>query len=249
MNDTVLVVSGLDPSAGAGVAADIETINQFGVTPLPLVSALTVQNTESVASTNAIDGQILSAQFEHLSADVDVSAVKIGLLCSESQVLALEQILETLKDKPVVLDPILSASTGDVLNTAEALKTLLPWVDVLTPNVSELAQLAPEMSEAEAVASLPCAYVLVTTTDISETDIEHRLYTHGQLSERFHYPKLPGNYHGSGCTLSSAISALLASGVEVPIAIKRALEYSYQSLLTAKTIGKMQYHPNRQVPQ
>ena len=231
------------------MAADIETINQFGVTPLPLVSALTVQNTESVTSTNAVDGQILRAQFEHLSADVDVSAVKIGLLCSESQVLALEQILETLKDKPVVLDPILSASTGDVLNTAEALKTLLPWVDVLTPNVSELAQLAPEMSEAEAVASLPCAYVLVTTTDISETDIEHRLYMHGQLSERFHYPKLPGNYHGSGCTLSSAISALLASGVEVPIAIKRALEYSYQSLLTAKTIGKMQYHPNRQVPQ
>ena len=249
MNDTVLVVSGLDPSAGAGVAADIETINQFGVTPLPLVSALTVQNTESVTSTNAVDGQILSAQFEHLSTDVNVSAIKIGLLCSESQVLVLEQILETLKDKPVVLDPILSASTGDVLNTAEALKTLLPWVDVLTPNVSELAQLAPEMSEAEAVASLPCTYVLVTTTDISETDIEHRLYTHGQLSERFHYPKLPGHYHGSGCTLSSAISALLASGIEVPIAIKRALEYSYQSLLTAKTIGKMQYHPNRQVPQ
>ena len=249
MNDTVLVVSGLDPSAGAGMAADIETINQFGVTPLPLVSALTVQNTQSVTSTNVVEAQILSAQFEHLSLDVNVSAVKIGLLCSQAQVLALEKILETLKDKPVVLDPILSASTGDVLNTAQTLKTLLPWVDVLTPNVGELAQLAPEMSEAEAVASLPCTYVLLTTTDTSEAEIEHRLYTRGQLTKCFYYPKLPGNYHGSGCTLSSAISALLALGVEAPIAIGRALEYTYQSLLIAKTIGKMQYHPNRQTPQ
>jgi hydroxymethylpyrimidine/phosphomethylpyrimidine kinase len=89
---------------------------------------------------------------------------------------------------------------------------------------------------------------LVTTADSSDADIEHRLYHDSKLVERFCYNKLPDKYHGSGCTLSSAIGALVASGVAVNVACGRALDYTYQTLLNAKKLGKMQYHPNRNLP-
>jgi Hydroxymethylpyrimidine/phosphomethylpyrimidine k inase len=124
----------------------------------------------------------------------------------------------------------------------------LPLVDVITPNVDELQALSPNKNEQQAVESLPCEWVLLTTTDSSDDEIEHRLYHHAELLERYTYTKLPGDYHGSGCTLASSIAGLLALGVETRIACKRALDYTYQTLLNAKSIGKMQHHPNRQKP-
>ena len=252
MLDSVLVLSGLDPCGGAGISADIETINQFGVTPLPIVTTLTVQNTQSVKSAQAVDAKLIAEQFNHLKEDVDFSVVKIGLLSSNAQIQTIASLLKTCETAAVVLDPIVSSSTGQQLLEDQALKTLkqdlLPMVTVLTPNVAELKALSSMVDEQKAIESLPCEWVLLTTTDTSKDEIEHRLYHHGQCIERFTYVKLPGQYHGSGCTLSSAIGALLASGVDVDIACKRALDYTYQSLLNAKSIGKMQYHPNRELP-
>jgi len=252
MLDSVLVLSGLDPCGGAGISADIETINQFGVTPLPIVTTLTVQNTQSVKLAQAVDEKLIAEQFNHLKEDVDFSVVKIGLLSSNAQIQTIASLLKTCETAAVVLDPIVSSSTGQQLLEDQALKTLkqdlLPMVTVLTPNVAELKALSSMVDEQKAIESLPCEWVLLTTTDTSKDEIEHRLYHHGQCIERFTYVKLPGQYHGSGCTLSSAIGALLASGVDVDIACKRALDYTYQSLLNAKSIGKMQYHPNRELP-
>ena len=251
MNDRVLVISGLDPSGGAGIAADIETLNQFGVTPLPLVSVLTVQNTESVTRAQSVDLDLLEAQFQHLKQDIEIEVVKLGLLGSGEQITQITRWLEELDQPRVVLDPIIRATSGKTLlntDSTQALLALLPRVEVLTPNAAELAQLAPGLSEREAVQSLPCAYVLVTNADADTEVIEHRLYVRGTLFERYTYHKLPGHYHGSGCTLASAISALMASGVALEIAVKQALDYTYQSLLNAKTIGKMQFNPNRQTP-
>ncbi|MDG2353731.1 MAG: hydroxymethylpyrimidine/phosphomethylpyrimidine kinase [Gammaproteobacteria bacterium] len=252
MLDSVLVLSGLDPCGGAGISADIETINQFGVTPLPIVTTLTVQNTQSVKSAQAVDEKLIAEQFNHLKEDVDFSVVKIGLLSSNAQIQTIASLLKTCETAAVVLDPIVSSSTGQQLLEDQALKTLkqdlLPIVTVLTPNVAELKALSSMVDEQKAIESLPCEWVLLTTTDTSKDEIEHRLYHHGQCVERFTYVKLLGQYHGSGCTLSSAIGALLASGVDVDIACKRALDYTYQSLLNAKSIGKMQYHPNRELP-
>lgn len=252
MLDSVLVFSGLDPCGGAGISADIETINQFGVTALPIVTTLTVQNTQSVKSTQMVDEKLIAEQFNHLKDDVDFSVVKIGLLSSDLQIQTIASLLKTCEALTLVLDPIVSASSGQQLLDKSALKSLkqalLPMVKVLTPNVAELNVLSSIDDEQQAIESLPCEWVLLTTTDTSEDEIEHRLYHHAQCVERFTYVKLPGQYHGSGCTLSSAISALLASGVAVNIACKRALDYTYQSLLNAKSIGKMQYHPNRELP-
>lgn len=252
MADTVLVLSGLDPCAGAGISADIETINQFGVSPLPLVSALTVQNTQSVEAIHEVDSDILLAQFKHLQADVDIATVKIGMLCSIQQLELVEHLLKQLDDPCVVLDPIMHSSTQQALFDNSAIDQLknhvLPLIDVLTPNQSELDQLAPNLSEIEAVNTLPCRYVLLTKTDVSDDLITHCLYVDGELRQQFSYVKLPGQYHGSGCTLASAISALIALGVDVTNACQRALDFTYQTLLNAKSVGKMQFNPNRQTP-
>ena len=247
MLDRVLVLSGLDPCGGAGISADIETINQFGVTPLPIVTTLTAQNTQRVDAIQAVDAELIKKQLAVLAEDIQIEVVKIGLLSSAEQINVIANWLD--ENHWVVLDPIIKASSDDELLTSAALKTLkellLPKVDLLTPNVAELSTLAPGLDEQEAVDSLPCDWVLLTTTDTSDQMIEHRLYHQGMLLECFSYHKLPGDYHGSGCTLASAISALIAAKLDVNIAVKRALDYTYQTLLNAKRIGKMQYHPNR----
>jgi hydroxymethylpyrimidine/phosphomethylpyrimidine kinase len=245
--DRVLVLSGLDPCGGAGIAADIETINQFGVTPLPIITTLTVQNTQRVSEIQAVDQDLIVKQLNALVEDIDIHVIKIGLLSSIEQIQAIASWLN--ENHTVILDPILKASTADELLAPDSLhalkQVLLPKVFLLTPNVAELERLAPGLNEQEAVKSLPCEWVLLTTTDASEKMIEHRLYHQGELCERFSYHKLPGDYHGSGCTLASAISALIASKLDVSVGVKRALDYTYQTLLNAKRIGKMQYHPNR----
>lgn len=246
MNNTVLVFSGLDPCGGAGISADIETIAQFGLTPLPIISALTVQNTCSVAQINAIDAELIAKQFYHLQADIVIDTIKIGLLASIAQI---RIIAKLIKNKTVILDPIIQSSAKDtLLNTQEiaALKKyLLPLVHILTPNAEELFILSAGANEQQRVASLPCKWVLVTTTDISDSSIEHRLYQYGELVKHYCYNKLPEKYHGSGCTLASSIAALIAQGLTTDAACQQALDYTYQTLLNAKRIGKMQLHPNR----
>lgn len=248
----VLVISGLDPSGAAGITADIESINQFGVVPLPLVSALTVQNTQKVESINEVDDQILIEQFDSLRDDINFFVIKVGMLCSAKQIHAVSRIISQTKQPFVILDPILKASTNDSLlekSAINALKNeLLPRVDLLTPNASELITLSANNNEEESVNLMPCRYVLVTNTDISDKTIEHRLYHDKKLIKKFEYQKLPGSYHGSGCTLASSISALVAKGLSVQDACDQALEYTYQTLLNAKSLGKMQYHPNRVKP-
>ena len=250
--DTVLLFSGLDPSGAAGVSADIETINQFGITPLPIITTLTVQNTKSVTFLEATNNSLIQAQFKSIKEDIDFKVVKIGLLGSSSQIKTIAKLLINRPDLFIVLDPIIVSSSDNELSTdsmIEAMKNdLIPLCSLLTPNLSELSSLAPGLNEQSAVASLKCPWVLVTTSDSSDVEIEHRLYHHSNLVSKFSYKKLLGNYHGSGCTLSSAISALIATDVSVEESCRRALDYTYQTLLNAKKLGKMQYHPNRTYP-
>jgi len=250
--DTVLLFSGLDPSGAAGVSADIETINQFGITPLPIITTLTVQNTQNVTFLEATNNSLIQAQFKSIKEDIDFKVVKIGLLGSSSQIKTIAKLLINRPDLFIVLDPIIVSSSDNELSTdsmIEAMRNdLIPLCSLLTPNLSELSSLAPGLNEQSAVASLKCPWVLVTTSDSSEVEIEHRLYHHSNLVSKFCYKKLPGNYHGSGCTLSSAISALIATDVSVEDSCRSALDYTYQTLLNAKKLGKMQYHPNRTYP-
>ena len=245
-NEAVLVLSGLDPSGAAGISADIETLKQFRVTALPIITTLTVQNTQSVVATQSVDAQLIAQQFNHLQDDIEFAVVKIGLLSSSKQI---QTIADLTQGKTIVLDPIVCASTGKGFLDAHLIDTLkqqlLPLVKIITPNNAELQALSGEHNEQLAIGKLNCEWVLLTAADSCEAQIEHRLYHHKKIVKCFYYKKLPGNYHGSGCTLASAIAALLALGLAVDIACGRALDYTYQTLLNANSIGKMQYHPNR----
>lgn len=249
MSGSILVLSGLDPCGGAGISADIETIHQFGLVALPIITTLTVQNTATIESLKTVDTNLITAQFNHLQQDIDFDVVKIGLLSSSPQI---KTIANLIKGKTLVLDPIIKASTGvDFLdkNMIAALKKhLLPLTKIITPNQAELFVLSGENDEQKAVEKLACEWTLITRTEVCENAIEHRLYHQTQFVEGFTYDKLSGKYHGSGCTLSSAISALLSLGVDVQSACRRALDYTHQTLLNAKSVGKMQYHPNRIKP-
>ena len=250
--DSVLLFSGLDPSGAAGVSADIETINQFGVTPLPIITTLTAQNTQRVLSLEPTKSSLLELQFKLIDEDISFNTVKIGLLGSPYQVKVISKLLREKRGVNIVLDPIISSSTEHILSSNEMIdamkKELIPLCLILTPNLAELNALAPGLNEESAISSLNCPWVLLTTSDSSEIQVEHRLYHDSNLIRKFTYKKLAGQYHGSGCTLSSAIAALVALDVGVEDACEKALDYTYQSLLSAKKVGKMQYHPNRTLP-
>ncbi len=250
--DTILLFSGLDPSGAAGIVADIETINQFGMTSMPIITTLTIQNTQEVKLVEVTSQTLIEAQFQALTEDIDFQTVKIGLLGSLGQIKTIIKLLNTRPGLSIILDPVLTSGNDEVLLNEDAINVirneLIPLATILTPNLKELSQLAPGLDEQSAVSSLHCPWILVTTADNSEVHIEHRLYHQSKLVGQFPYKKLPGKYHGSGCTLSSAISALIASDLPVEIACKRALDYTYQTLLSAKKLGKMQYHPNRTLP-
>ena len=250
--DSVLLFSGLDPSGAAGVSADIETINQFGVTPLPIITTLTAQNTQRVLSLESTKSSLLELQFKLIDEDISFNTVKIGLLGSPYQVKVISKLLRDRRGVNIILDPIISSSTEHILSSNEMIdamkKELIPLCLILTPNLAELNALAPGLNEESAISSLNCPWVLLTTSDSSEIQVEHRLYHDSNLIRKFTYKKLAGQYHGSGCTLSSAIAALVALDVPVEDACEKALDYTYQSLLSAKKVGKMQYHPNRTFP-
>ncbi|MBE8190340.1 MAG: hydroxymethylpyrimidine/phosphomethylpyrimidine kinase [Candidatus Thioglobus sp.] len=250
--ENVLIFAGLDPSGGAGLAADVETINQFGLTPLPIITNLTVQNTASVRRLQEVSSNLITEQYQHLQADINFEVVKIGLLSSDEQI---QTISKLISGKILVLDPIVKSSSGkDFLDQNLLLslkKYLLPLAKIITPNFAELcalANLSGENNEQKAVAKLGCEWILVTKTDTSDKQIEHNLYHQNRLLESFNYAKLAGDFHGSGCTLASAIAAQIALGAAVNTACKRALDYTYQTLLNAKSVGKMQYHPHRKLP-
>ncbi len=242
----IAVLSGLDPSGGAGITADIETINQFGLTSLPIITNLTTQNTKSVKSLKEVDSDLITSQFRYLEEDIEFKVVKIGLLSSIKQIKAIAKLVN---NKTVVMDPVISPSKGNIFYdkaTIKALKTILiPMCKIITPNIQELYYLSEQKNEQKAIDNINCKWILLTTTDVSSDMINHRLYCDSKLTKTFSYKKLAGNYHGSGCTLSSAISALIALKFNIELACEKALEYTYKTLLNAKKIGKSQLHPNR----
>ena len=218
----------------------------------PIITTLTAQNTQRVLSLEPTKSSLLELQFKLIDEDISFNTVKIGLLGSPYQVKVISKLLRDRRGVNIVLDPIISSSTEHILSSNEMIdamkKELIPLCLILTPNLAELNALAPGLNEESAISSLNCPWVLVTTSDSSEIQVEHRLYHDSNLIRKFTYKKLAGQYHGSGCTLSSAIAALVALDVPVEDACEKALDYTYQSLLSAKKVGKMQYHPNRTLP-
>jgi hydroxymethylpyrimidine/phosphomethylpyrimidine kinase len=250
---SVLVFAGLDPTGGAGLQADVEAIASMGCHAAPVATALTVQDTTDVHACYPVDALILIEQARAVLEDLPVAACKIGLVASVSVAQAIHTILVDYPEIPVVLDPVLAAGGGTPLVTDEVqaalLSLLVPQTTVLTPNSQEARALAPEAdtldAAGQALLARGCDLVLVTGTHEDTTRVVNRLYGNMRQLETFEWERLPGSYHGSGCTLASALAGLLAQGQEPFSAIRQAQEYTWESLRQGYRLGRGQRVPNR----
>ncbi len=255
----VMSFAATDPSGGAGLQADVLTIASMGCHPLSVVTAITVQDTSGVDDVLAIDAEWVADQARAILEDVPVAAFKIGLLGSVDNIAAIASILADYPDIPLVLDPILSSGRGDELADDDMLdamrELLIPQCTLVTPNSVEARRLAlneddeeddPTLEEcAKRILAMGCEYVLITGTHEQTLKVTNTLYSERGVVRADSWERLPGIYHGSGCTLASAIAALLAQDVDLPEAVKEAQEYTWQALNTGFRPGMGQHIPDR----
>ena len=248
----VLTFAGSDPTGGAGLQADLLTAAGMGCHALSVVTALTVQDTLGVAALHPVDAARVRMQAERLLADMRVGAFKLGVLGSAANAEAVAAILADHPEIPVVLDPVLASGRGDPLandETIAALRELLvPQATVLTPNSVEARRLAQDASLPDAARGLVdwgAEYVLVTGTHEPGNEVVNRLYDSGGLVREDRWPRLAGAYHGSGCTLATAVAAALANGLRVPEAVRDAQEFTWQALAGGFRAGEGQLIPDR----
>ncbi|MCF6212051.1 MAG: hydroxymethylpyrimidine/phosphomethylpyrimidine kinase [Gammaproteobacteria bacterium] len=236
--------AGMDPSGGAGLQADIETFASLGVHSTPVVTAITVQDTQNLLRYEAVNTSLLVEQARAILEDMPVAAIKIGMLGSVENAEAIHTILMDYPNLPVVLDPLVSAGGGGELADANMLNAmtslLFPLTTVLTPNSNEARLFAPEADTLDACAmellDMGSEYILITGTHEATPNVVNSLYSGHRVIETYTWERLPYSYHGSGCTLAAAITALLAQGMEPVTAIHEAQEYTWEAL-------KHGYHP------
>lgn len=249
---SVLCLSGLDPTGGAGLQADIETCAANATHALGLVTALTVQDTFDVAEVEAVSPDVLSRQLDRLLSDVQPASVKIGLIGSAAQLPTIAALLRRLA-LPTVCDPILRAGGGMAL-PADALReavltTLLPCVTVLTPNAAEARRLVPAAGDLAGVArglfERGLRHLLITGGDVAGEMVVNHWYADGQLAQSWRWTRLAGPFHGAGCTLSAALAARLARGEAMAQALQRAQTYTQTALEQALAVGGGRPVPGR----
>ncbi len=245
--------AGLDPTGGAGLQADIEAIVSMGCHALPVITAVTAQDSRDVRSVTAVDPLDVVGQARAVLDDIPVSAFKIGLLPSAGVVQAIHSILTDYPDIPVVMDPVCVSGGGRRLIDEELLNAmvslLFPATLVVTPNTLEGRMLAPEVDSPAALAqqilTYGCGYVLLTGTHEKTEQVINRLYSEMRLVESLSFEPLEGSYHGSGCTLAAAIAARIAHGLEPVAAVSQAQKYTFETLKNARRLGQGQYLPDR----
>jgi len=239
MRPVTLCFSGLDPSGGAGLQADIEAVAALGGHAAVIATALTVQDSQQVYGFTLTDPALMREQAGHVLADLPVAAVKLGMLGSAGAVRCVFDCLAGHRHLPVVMDPVLAANSGGGLaldDLREALLAALPMTAVITPNTLEARRLAGCDDLDEAVRRLTRAGAraiwLKGGHEPGDT-LVNRLYEDGRLSLETRQPRLPGEFHGSGCTLASALAALLAAGAPLHDAVSGSERFVRAALAAA----------------
>jgi len=247
----VLALSGHDPSGAAGIQADIETLAHTGCHCISVITSLTAQNTAEFKAMAPQPPERFREQLDLLTGDITVDACKIGLIGSV-------ELIETIGDYlasarfPVVLDPVLGAGTGADWSSPGLVRAmtdcLFPHTGVITPNLEE-AQALTGCSETEqalyGLLDLGCETALITAADQAGGQVINTWISATREIHSYRWDKLPGAYHGSGCTLSACLAGRLALGDPVLTAVEKAQEYTWQSLKNAHRLGKSQLHPGR----
>ena len=254
----VLSFAASDPTGGAGLQADLLTLASMGCHPLSVVTALTVQDTRGVDGLLAIDADWVNEQARTLLEDMPVAAFKLGVLGSAENAAVIAEVLADYPEAPVILDPVMSSGRGDALADdvlIDALRTLIvPQSTIVTPNSVEARRLVEDDADddlpdlgacAERLLALGCDYVLITGTHELGPEVVNTLYHENGIVRSDRWPRLAGSYHGSGCTLASALAAALANGRAVAEAVRDAQEFTWQALVNGFCPGMGQLLPDR----
>lgn len=253
----VLTFAATDPSGGAGLQADLLTLASMGCHPLSVVTAITVQDTSGVEGIQSIDADWVSDQARAILEDIPIAAFKIGVMGSVENIAAIAEIVSDYPEIPLVFDPVLASTRGDEFASEDALEAMrqmiVPQTTVLTPNTLELLRLAlgededrvPADKLARRLTDMGAEYVLVTGTHDSTLDVINTLYGDSGVIRSDRWQRLAGSYHGSGCTLASAIAATIARGLDIEEAVREAQDYTWHSLKFGFRPGMGQFIPDR----
>jgi len=251
----VLCLSGHDPVGGAGLHADIEAIAAQGAHAVGVITALTVQDTLNVRRVSAVARPLIAEQLACVLDDCSISAIKLGLLGDADQAALICDALDR-SGAPLVIDPVLRAGGGTALATTATthalLETLIPRACVITPNAAEARRLAPDCDTldacAEALLARGCRHVLITGGDEPTATADNIWYRRDAAPVRYVWPRLPGPFHGAGCTLASALAARLALSEPMDLALQHAQTYVHGCLEHAHRIGHGRLIPGRLYP-
>ncbi len=249
-----LTIAGSDCSGGAGIQADIKTFSALGCYAASAITAVTVQNTLGVEDVHAVPPDLVAAQVRATMEDLNPRAAKVGMTVNGSTVRAIARELDGA-DFPIVVDPVMVATSGDRLMQADALEamrhTLVPKATLLTPNIPEAEALAEmtiddngQMDEAaHRILELGCQAVLIKGGHLSGPNKTDRLYISGHAVLEYTLPTVDtNNTHGTGCTLSAAITVYLARGLRLEDAVAAARHYIQQALEAGADIVVGQGH-------
>jgi hydroxymethylpyrimidine/phosphomethylpyrimidine kinase len=249
----VLTFAATDPTGGAGLQADLLTLAALDCHALSVVTAVTVQDTSGVQRMLPLDAAAVSEQATCVLDDIAVAAFKAGVLGSAQNARAVSEVVSRYADLPFVVDPVLASGRGDPLapdDMAAALRRFIfPRTTVLTPNSIEARRLAAPHTDLAACARRltqdGCKFVLITGTHEAGTEVINTLYDASGVVSEERWPRLAGSYHGSGCTLASAIAARLACGVPAVQAVREAQRFTWQALAEGFRPGRGQFLPRR----
>jgi hydroxymethylpyrimidine/phosphomethylpyrimidine kinase len=232
-----LTIAGSDSSGGAGIQADLKTFAALGVYGASVITALTAQNSKGVAAIHGVPAEFVAAQMDAVFSDLDIAAVKIGMLGSAAVIAAVAAGLERHRARSVVLDPVMVASSGEKLlhpDALAALRDLISRTRVLTPNLPEAAALlgmpaarneAEMRSQGEKLLTLGAGAVLIKGGHGTGPESADFLID-ADTCTRYAAPRIATqNTHGTGCTLSSAVAAGLAKGLALADAVSEAKAY------------------------
>jgi hydroxymethylpyrimidine/phosphomethylpyrimidine kinase len=245
-----LTIAGSDSSAGAGIQADLKTFAAFGVYGASVITALTAQNTRGVSGIHVVPSAFVTAQIDAVFDDLDVAAVKIGMVVELSIIAAIAAALARRTPRHIVLDPVMVATSGDRLLSTEAVSALrerlIPMASLITPNLPEAAALLDEPVAADeaAIADQGKRLLAIGAQAVLIKG------GHGQGAESIDYLFAPGNVlalgaprlatgntHGTGCSLSSAIAAGLARGETLEQAVRHAKAWITEAIASADRLG------------
>ena len=249
MTAIALTIAGSDSGGGAGIQADLKTFSALGVYGASVITALTAQNTKGVAAIHDVPAEFIAAQIDAVFSDLDVGAVKIGMVSRRAVIAVIATGLERWQQRKVVLDPVMVATSGDRLLAADAVDALkaelMPRALVVTPNLPEaaalldapLAETEAEMrAQGERLLTLGAKAVLIKGGHGSGAESVDFLIEPAGFTRLAADRIATSNTHGTGCTLSAAIAAGLAKGLDLAVAVRAAKAYVTDALAAANRI-------------